>query len=43
MLLGKSIRMISYYREGREIPRDMLLLMDATANGYRPREFGGAQ
>lgn len=39
-LLGKSLRSISYYREGQNIPRDTLLLMDATASGYRPREWG---
>lgn len=39
-LLGKSERMIGYYMEGREVPRDTLLLMDALLKGYRPKPFG---
>jgi len=38
-LLGKSRRMAGYYREGRCIPRDTLLLMDALQQGYRPRHY----
>jgi hypothetical protein len=39
-LLGKSARMIRYYEEGREIPKDTRLLMDALAQGYTPRAWG---
>lgn len=39
-MLGKSDRMIGYYREGHPIPRDTLLLMDAIVCGYKPREWG---
>lgn len=39
-LLGKSPRMVAYYREGREIPRDTLLLMEALRQGFRPKVFG---
>lgn len=38
-LLGKSERMIRYYEEGREIPRDTLLLMDALAKGFMPKPW----
>lgn len=38
-LLGKSVRMIRYYEEGREIPRDTLLLMDAVLQGYKPKPW----
>lgn len=39
-LLGKSERMVGYYREGYNIPRDTLLLMGAYVEGYRPKAFG---
>lgn len=35
-LLGKTLRAVQYYEEGREVPRDTLLLMDAYMRGYRP-------
>jgi hypothetical protein len=38
-LLGKSPRMCAYYREGRDIPRDTLYLMDALLQGYRPKHL----
>jgi hypothetical protein len=38
-LLGKSDRMIRYYDEGREIPRDTRMLMDALLQGFKPRPW----
>lgn len=38
-LLGKSVRMVRYYEEGRDIPRDTLLLMDALLQGYTPKPW----
>ena len=38
-LLGKSLRMVQYYEQGRDIPLDTLYLMDALAQGYRPRRW----
>ena len=38
-LLGKSVRMVKYYEGGRELPVDTMYLMDALAEGYRPRRL----
>jgi hypothetical protein len=37
--LGKSERMMGYYFEGKPIPADTLMLMDALAQGYRPKRW----
>lgn len=36
VLLGKSRRMVEYYEAGRDIPRDVMLLMAAYSEGFRP-------
>lgn len=35
LALGKSIRMVQYYQEGREVPLDTIYLMEAISEGFR--------